>query len=395
MRVGTNVYDALSWEARTALPAGSTYEVRAEIANPTVQQLQVAGEEYPAWVVDHYLGIPEALVSELTTLADKIAGDRANPYDKAAAITAYLRTGVEYSISVPAPPAGQDPVLWMLQQQKVGFCNYYASAEVLLLRAMGIPARLAVGFAQGDVEDGIYTIHRRDAHAWPEVYFPEIGWVEFEPTANQDPLVRPSGMEQTSDTPAGPSASRSLQEERQPIPEDVELAPLSAPVPFAQTSAGRAVFAALLVLAASILMYVGYRHRLLGRVPVLLSKALGSGDVAAPTWIRGWERWNRLEAVERAFASVNWALRLLGRPQPASATAAARAATLSRLLPGAAREIDALRDELESGLFTPHPADLGRARRASLIILFRAFAHRLNRMASALNGRDVYSGLDE
>jgi len=76
---------------------------------------------------------------------------------------------------------------------KQGFCNYYATAEVILLRSVGIPARLAVGYAQGDNVDDplLYTVRQRDAHAWPEVYFPGVGWVEFEPTASQPTLVRP------------------------------------------------------------------------------------------------------------------------------------------------------------------------------------------------------------
>ena len=69
---------------------------------------------------------------------------------------------------------------------KTGFCNYYATAEVLLLRSIGIPARLAVGFSQGEVTNSgrSYTIKRKNSHAWPEVYFPGTGWVVFEPTSS-------------------------------------------------------------------------------------------------------------------------------------------------------------------------------------------------------------------
>ena len=80
---------------------------------------------------------------------------------------------------------------------KQGFCNYYASIEVLMLRSVGVPARMAVGFAEGgfDNEANVYIVRSLDSHAWPEVYFPEIGWIEFEPTGNQDPLLRPDRPE--------------------------------------------------------------------------------------------------------------------------------------------------------------------------------------------------------
>src|SRR5687767_15979497 len=85
---------------------------------------------------------------------------------------------------------------------------YSASAEVLMLRTLGIPARMAVGFAQGtyDEERDRYIVARLNAHAWPEVYFPGIGWVEFEPTGNQNPLSRPVAPQDTG-TITPPNAS--------------------------------------------------------------------------------------------------------------------------------------------------------------------------------------------
>ena len=65
-----------------------------------------------------------------------------------------------------------------------------------MLRAVGVPARLAVGYAEGEPNDEgtVYNILQKDAHAWMEVYFPEIGWVEFEPTVSQSPIIRPEGV---------------------------------------------------------------------------------------------------------------------------------------------------------------------------------------------------------
>jgi transglutaminase-like putative cysteine protease len=387
MRVAPSVYDVFSWESRALVSEGSSYQIRAELRNPNVQQLQATGDAYPTWVMEQYLGIPDKHRVRLSRLAKEITADAGNPYEKAAAITNYLRANLDYTSAVPAAPEGQDPVMWMLFEGKKGFCNYYASAEVLLLRSIGIPARLAVGFARGELEGATYTVHRRDAHAWPEVYFPGIGWVEFEPTSNQDPLVRPSAV-----TPAGgaflnPFPPTPREEEGNRIPQDVEIAPPATPLPFRLTPAGRTLFTTLPILAVLIAVMLAYRFRVLNRLPDYLTRILETGGGPAPAWVRNWERWNRLEPVERAFSSVRWTLRLLGKAQPPDATPSAQAVALSRVLPSAARQIAALKEELEAGLFTPQPADLGRARAAGVIILLDGLRARLMKTMAALDGR--------
>jgi hypothetical protein len=84
---------------------------------------------------------------------------------------------------------------YFLFDSKQGFCDYYATAMVVLARSAGIPARPAFGFATGtfDPSQGKYTVLQSDAHAWPELYFPGIGWVEFEPTAVMAEIPRPAG----------------------------------------------------------------------------------------------------------------------------------------------------------------------------------------------------------
>jgi len=105
-------------------------------------------------------------------------------------VTRYLRSQIAYKNRIPTPPTGRDPVDWFLFEKKEGFCTYYASAEVILLRAAGIPARLAVGYSQGERVENTFLVKLNDAHAWPEVYFPGIGWIEFEPTSNEPGITR-------------------------------------------------------------------------------------------------------------------------------------------------------------------------------------------------------------
>jgi len=108
-------------------------------------------------------------------------------------VTNWLRDNIQYSRVTDPPPTGQDPLDWFLFDYKIGFCNFYASSEVMMLRVLGVPSRLAVGYASGTQEtsSGVYEVRALDSHAWPDVYFPGFGWVPFEPTASQPDILRP------------------------------------------------------------------------------------------------------------------------------------------------------------------------------------------------------------
>ena len=389
----TGLDDVLSWESTSVIRKGGRYEVRAEIADPNIQQLQNAGTLYPQWVKDRYLEVPQNIESQIQALAQKISEGQDNPFDKATAITDYLRANIQYVTTVPVPPANHDPVLWILFDYKKGFCNYYASAEVLMLRSVGIPARMAVGFAQGQDQAGTYIVRQRDAHAWPEVYFPGTGWVEFEPTVNQDPLVRPVAPPQANGPASGAIIPQRLigRDEGQLPSTSLEKTPAANNLPFSQTLPGRALIigSALLVIALAALLI--QRYRVLTYMPVRLSATLERSGITPPAWLETWSRWNQLEPVERSFASINWSLNQLGKPQPMYATAAERSRLLKKLLPSAAEDIDALTHEFESRLFTQRPADNSRARRAGVLIVLHTLQARIQNILNAIDGRDVYS----
>jgi transglutaminase-like putative cysteine protease len=388
-----NVNDVLSWEADPPVEAGGRYQVRAEVSDPSVQQLRAAGEAYPLWVTNRYLEIPENIRPEIQALAEKITREQETPYDKAVVITNYLRANLQYSTSLAAPPEGRDPLLWVLFTSRKGFCNYYASAEVLMLRSVGVPARLAVGFAQGQHQNDTYIVRQRDAHAWPEVYFPGLGWVEFEPTTSQDALARPNAVSPNG-TPNGSGLPRGtpISEGDEPGPRNPdEQTAAGSPGPFAQSLPGRALILGLSVLAAAVLIFLIVRYRIVGRLPFYLALAFERGGLASPGWVETWGRWNRLEPVERSFLAVNLSLRWLGNPPPLNATPAERARLLKKLLPEAGPSIDALTAELHSGLFTPRPADESRARRAGLLILLHALRGAALKLIGAADSGDVYS----
>jgi len=380
--------DLSAWMADPALAAGDRYQVRAWIGNPSIQELEAAGAQYPKWVTDRYLQIPTELADKLRPLGEDITQGKVTPYDKAQAVTAYLRDEIAYATALAAPPQNEDPLVWVLFDSKKGFCMYYASGEIMILRSLGIPARMVVGFSQGDVNgQGKYTVRKVNAHAWPEVYFPALGWVEFEPTGNQPPLVRPStppptpsaGIVTPLKTPLGDSAQREPRIDESGVTTDA--------VPFSQTASGRALLVGLGALAAAALLLTNRRYKLTDRLPVYISEAYTRNGSPIPAWVDRWIRWSHLTSIERSFHAVNFSLRWMGKPQPAHITPAERAAILKGILPSAHLAIDSLLSEHQASLYTPRPGNSARARRAALSILTLTLRARLLQTWSNISNR--------
>jgi transglutaminase-like putative cysteine protease len=149
----------------------------AELRNATLPAV-------PPEILARYTALPDTVPQRVYELAQQISGDPAlSPFDQAKALERFLRQ-YPYSLDVELPPAGSDPVDFFLFDLQSGYCDYYASAMVVMARSIGLPARLAAGFlAQPADEKGRQTLYQINAHSWAEVYFAGYGWVEFEPTA--------------------------------------------------------------------------------------------------------------------------------------------------------------------------------------------------------------------
>ena len=173
---------------------GQSYNATSLMSVASAGQLRAAGTAYPDWVRNLYLYVSPSVTGRTAQLAVDIVNEAqaTTVYDQAKAIESWLRANILYNETIPRPPNGQDPVDWVLFDHREGYCNYYASAMIVMLRTLGIPARLAAGFAQGDWDpaQGGFVVTERDAHTWVEAYFPGYGWIEFEPTAAQAPLER-------------------------------------------------------------------------------------------------------------------------------------------------------------------------------------------------------------
>jgi transglutaminase-like putative cysteine protease len=113
-----------------------------------------------------------------------VAGHTASEFDQVMALTTYLQQNFQYSLQLGVVPPGRDPVDWFLFDAKIGYCEQFATAETLMLRSLGIPARLATGYSTGDYDPVLNQsiVREHDAHAWVEVWFSDHGWVPVDPS---------------------------------------------------------------------------------------------------------------------------------------------------------------------------------------------------------------------
>jgi transglutaminase-like putative cysteine protease len=186
-------------EHANALGEGEAYELTVAVSRATEAELGEAGTEYPPEVAELYLnwtGVP----TRVQDLARDITRGADNNYERVRALAAYLSRdpSFTYATTAPVPPGDQDLVDFFLfdpEFGQTGYCQYYASAMVIMARSLGIPARLAAGFAPGErQDDGTFLYREANAHAWAEVYFPGYGWEIFEATKSiQSRFGRASG----------------------------------------------------------------------------------------------------------------------------------------------------------------------------------------------------------
>ena len=169
---------------RDATSAGLSYTVVAEEARPAVGLL-AAAQPLPAdnGVQQRFTELPDLDPRIIATLTE-VLGEAATPYERVHAIHAFLTDkGNNFSYSLSTEPGNSGDALVDFLRLRRGFCEQYAAAMTVLVRAAGVPARMALGYTPGQEQrDGSRLITTDDAHAWVEVYFQGLGWVPFDPT---------------------------------------------------------------------------------------------------------------------------------------------------------------------------------------------------------------------
>jgi transglutaminase-like putative cysteine protease len=158
-----------------------SYVVRTAVVDPGLEQLRAArgaDEQDPRWTA-----LPPELPPRVAELGRRLTAGAGSRIDAVRAVERWLADNARYDLASPVPGPGEDAVDRFLFVDRVGFCEQFAAAEVLLLRAAGIPARFVTGFGYG-VDSGRdrRTFRQQDLHAWAEVFHPGIGWVASDPT---------------------------------------------------------------------------------------------------------------------------------------------------------------------------------------------------------------------
>ena len=139
----------------------------------------------PGWQDE--LQLPANLPPEIGQIARQWTADATTPYAKVMAIQQRLRTDFTYDLHVPAPQSANDLVYFLTKSHR-GYCEQFAGTMAVMLRTLGIPARVALGFTPGnyDTVSRTYQVNTQDSHVWVEVEFPQYGWLAFEPTPSRD-----------------------------------------------------------------------------------------------------------------------------------------------------------------------------------------------------------------
>lgn len=188
-------FDAIGLVPEERVREGDTYTTVGSVSGATVETLLQSGSSYPQDIIDRYLQLPEGLPPEVAQLAAEITGRVDVPYAAARQIEAYLRAQYPFTLNVQSRPPQQDAVGYFLFDSRQGYFDHHASAMAVMLRTLGIPARVATGFVldQSDIDaqTKAYEVTELNAWAWPEVYFPGLGWVEFNPTPAERLISRP------------------------------------------------------------------------------------------------------------------------------------------------------------------------------------------------------------
>ncbi|OGO03866.1 MAG: hypothetical protein A2Y72_02390 [Chloroflexi bacterium RBG_13_53_26] len=198
--------DVLSVSTTGPVSIGDSYQATLGVSAASESDLSAAGTAYPGWILDRYLQLPDTMPSRVIDLAQELTKNAETAYEKAIAICSYLRR-LEYTLDIKAPPEGTDGVDYFLFEVRKGYCQYFAAAMTVLLRACGVPSRMVAGYGPGELteqygpgdttgdpggvgQNSQHTSVVRNSHSWSEVFFPGYGWIPFEPTPSYVPIAR-------------------------------------------------------------------------------------------------------------------------------------------------------------------------------------------------------------
>jgi transglutaminase-like putative cysteine protease len=173
--------------AGTEVGRGAVYTVISRPPAVTAADLRhadVDGARTPVAITQRYAA-PPIITPRVRDLARQVTASAGTTYDKVVALEAWMAANTRYTLNVPRLPEGADAVDQFLFVDHRGFCEQIATSLVVMLRSLGVPARVVAGYAPGlrNPFTGLFEVRASDAHLWTEAWFPGVGWQSFDPTA--------------------------------------------------------------------------------------------------------------------------------------------------------------------------------------------------------------------
>lgn len=274
-----------------------------------------ARENLPDWIQSRYLQLPPEFPEKITSLAYDLSTGKETRIEKALAITDYLRNTFRYKDFVEIPQ-GKDPIEWFLFEGREGFCNYFASTEVLMLRTIGIPARMVVGYAQGEriSEKNEFMVRIKDSHSWVEAFFPDLGWVILEPTPSQPGII----LDQLDESSSKLERIESLllkQEDQFLNPKMEFYSGINEKYQISAHSVGSEVesrknngfwWPGLIALSGIILsmVYFIFLRKKPILIPMIIEKEIIKRGKNAPAWLKKWANYEKLPGYQKAYKNL-------------------------------------------------------------------------------------------
>jgi transglutaminase-like putative cysteine protease len=349
-------------------PEGTSYTVLSLFGSYDGEELRSADPAVPD-DMDDMLDLPPAFPELAEDLAAEVTEGAETPYDKAFALQNWFRDGGGFVYDLEVDTGHSDDAIEQFLEERRGYCEQFAGTFAAMARSLGLPARVAVGFTPGEIVEGtedVYQVRGRNAHAWPEVYLGDYGWVAFEPTPGRGAPgaqaytgVAPDQQTADEELPAAeatttttlPDSTESSDSVDDPFLQDLEEmtagGATSGQAATVDDGSGSSIVVVVLALAALAYLAVvpGRRH------------------------LRWRQRRSRAEGDPRAEVGVAWAetaevLSAAGLPPRADETHTAVAERVGRVLPEQSAALERLAAAADLASYAPDDVAPGLARRA-------------------------------
>lgn len=371
-------------------------QIKVSIPMLDIETLRGVHEIDRTLVDKKYTEIDPIIKDKIFSLVADFPAKHENVFDLIQNVTNYLRMNYSYSTDQLPVMTDTDPVVDFLFHSKKGFCNQFASAEVLLLRSLGIPARLSVGYAEGEYVDSRmqFIVREKDLHAWPEAFIEGVGWVIFEPTPAYPSLITQSAYNSENDgrddfsqftqelnASSLNSAEISSEAFRFSRVEElfntegvgverelIELPKLSSP----KKSLRINILLWLVLFVCFVLLIFLWQIFHLPSVPMIIHKLLGILGKKTPVLVLFWKKWLELNGWQRDYFVLESLLFISYRSKPLPVTLQKTEEYLLGILPEISEPIKHLFENLEAMMYNRKKVDSLKLRKMIKNISFFA-----------------------